>query len=652
MADSLLSIGSSALSAAFTALQTTGNNIANVNTPGYSREVTSFTPQVQTDLGSMYVGTGVEVSAISRVYSSFLAQQTNLAQAMASQADQMATLTSQINNMFSDTTTGLGAAIDNFFTQLQSLAGAPGSAATRQTALSAAQEMAGQFNDAAAQLQSMNQSATQQIQQQISTVNTTVAQIASLNDQISLAQASGNSPNSLLDARDQDIQTLNQAIGVTTSTQNDGSVSIYLANGQPLLVGDKTFALTMGSDPQNPQNMIVGTNVGGAIAPVDPNNSGGGAIGALLQFQQQTIPNIENQIGRLAVTLSSQFNALQAQGTDLNGSPGKPFFSTPSIAVIAASTNPDAGTVTVNATYSDVTQLQASNYQLRVQGSNYTLTRMSDGTVVASGTVASLGSAPVDGMNLSFGGGTPASGDVFTIEPVQLGAADISVALSQGSQIAAASPMQASTAPTNTGSLSVGNLALQPLPLNPGSNPANPNAQLQDTVTLNFTSPNSYTYTDTATGYSSPAQSFTAGQPININGWSLTLTGTPANGDSVTVAPNAAAVGSGDNRNALLMTQLQSQPLVNGNTLDAAYSAVVANVGAIASTAQTDQTSKDAILQNATASQSSVSGVNLDEEASKLLQFQQQYQAAAQLIQASNSIFNTLITVIAAAPTA
>jgi len=650
MANSLLSIGSSGLNAAFTALQTTGNNIANVNTPGYSREITSFTPEVQTDLGSIYIGTGVRVDSISRAYSSFLAQQTNLAQAMASQADQTATLTKQINGMFSDSTTGLGAAIDNFFTQIQALSASPGSAATRQATLSAAQEMAGQFNAAAAQLQSMDQSATQQLGQQIATVNTTVAQIASLNDQIALASSSGNSPNSLLDQRDQDILTLNQAVGVTTSAQSDGKVNIYLANGQPLLVGDATFSLTMGSDPQNPQNNIVGTNVGGTIAPLDPNNSGGGAIGALLQFQQQTIPTVENQIGRLAVTLSSQFNALQAQGTDQNGNPGTAFFSTPSIAVVAASTNPDVGTVGVNASYSDVTKLQASNYQLRVQAGNYTLTRLSDGTTVASGSVASLGAAPVDGMNLSFSGGIPANGDVFTIEPVQLGANTLSVALSQGSQIAAASPMQATAASTNAGTLAVGNLALQPLPQNIDSNPANPTAQLQDSVTFNFASPTSYTYTDTTTGYTSGPQSYTAGQPININGWSLTLTGTPANGDSVTVAPNASAVGSGDNRNALLMTQLQGQPIVDGVTLDAGYSAAVAIVGAIASTAQTDQTSKDAILQNATAAQSSVSGVNLDEEASKLMQYQQQYQAAAQLIQVSDAVFNTLITVIDAVP--
>jgi len=646
MPSGLLSIGASALNAASTALETVGNNIANVSTPGYSREVTSLSTQIESSIGGMYLGSGVEVSAISRAYDAFLGQQTNQAQAMASQADSTAQLTGQINSLFSDTTSGLGAAVDNFFTQIQALTASPGTAATRQTALSAAQEMAGQFNNYYAQLQSMSQSAKQQLGQEVSSVNTTVAQIASLNDQISLASATGGSPNSLLDQRDQDILTLNQAIGVTTTTQSNGSINVFLANGQPLLVGDKTYALSTGQDPVNPQNVVVGTSNGGTIVALDPNNSGGGAIGALLQFQTQTVPSVENQIGELAVTLSSQFNAVQAQGVDQNGNPGSNFFSTPAIAVSAASANTDAGTLSLTANYSNVTQLQASDYQLSVEGGNYTLTRLSDGTVVAQGSSASLATTPLtaDGMTLNFSA-APANGDVFTIAPVQYGAEDLSVALTQGAQIAAASPLQASVPSTNAGSLTVGSLAPQALTV-----PVNPNPNLLQPVTLTFTSPTQYTYTYTpASGppaVTSAAQTYTPGQAINVNGWTLTLNGTPANGDVVNVTGTGTVSGSGDNRNAVQMAQLQGQPIVGGSTLDAAYSAVVANVGAVASTATTDQASKDAILKSATTAESSVSGVNLDQEASNLLQYQQQYQAAAQLIQAADTVFNTLITVI------
>ena len=259
----LLSIGSSALDAAYTALRTTGNNIANVNTPGYSREVTSLTPQIQTNNGGYYMGTGVAVADVSRVYSDFLAAQTNLAQAQASGADTMSQLTGQINSLFSNSSTGLGSSIDTFFTQVQTLATQPGSAATRQTVLSSGQQMASQFNDVQGQLQLMGQGADAQIGQQISSVNSTVSQIADLNSQISLASASGATPNSLLDQRNQDILTLNKAIGVTTTTQSDGSMNVFLANGQPLVVGTKTFAMSMGQDPQNPGGIIVGTTAGG-----------------------------------------------------------------------------------------------------------------------------------------------------------------------------------------------------------------------------------------------------------------------------------------------------------------------------------------------------------------------------------------------------
>jgi flagellar hook-associated protein 1 FlgK len=637
MTTGLLSIGSSALDAAYTALRTAGNNIANVNTPGYSREVTSFTPQIQTSDGSNFIGTGVAVADVSRVYSDFLAQQTNLAQSQASGADTMVQLTNQINSLFSNTSTGLGAAIDSFFTQLQTLSSQPGSAATRQTVLSSAQQMSGQFNDVQAQLQLMSQGADAQIGQQITSVNSTVAQIASLNNQISLASSSGATPNSLLDQRNQDILTLNQSIGVTTSTQSDGSINVYLASGQPLVVGSHTFTMGMGQDPQNPGGIVVGIQTGGTpsgIAALDPNNTGGGAIGALLQFRSQTLPGIEDQIGRLAVTLSSQFNAIQAQGQDATGAAGSAFFSTPSITVMAASGNTDAGSVTLNASYSDVTQLQASDYRLSVLGGGqYSLTRLSDNTTT---TLSSL-PATVDGMTLNFSS-APATGDVFSIQPVRNGASALQVAITQGSQIAAASPVQATLGGSNSGSLAIGSLGLQPLP-------ANPNANLLTPVTLNFTSPTQYTYT--SGGTTSAAQTYTAGQAIDINGWSLTLNGTPANGDTVSVAPGT--VGSADNRNALLMTQLQGQAIVSGSTLDAAYSGVVANVGAVASTAQTDQSSKDAILTNATAAQSSVSGVNLDEEAASLMQYQQQYQAAAKLIQTATNVFDAILAVAGAA---
>jgi len=633
MSSGLLSIGSSALTATYTALQTTGNNIANANTPGYSRQIVSFTPLVESGLAGNYVGEGVGVASIKRAYDELLTQQVNLAQSASSQSSTHANLLNQVNNLFSSTSNGLGAAVDQFFAQVQTLTQQPSSLAVRQSMLSSAQQMAASFNDAYGQLQMMQQSADAQIGQEISNVNTTSAQIARLNDQIALATASGGSPNDLLDQRDQAIKTLNQSVGVTLLKQGDGSINVFLANGEPLVVGDQVTKMGMTQDPSNLQNILVGTKSGNGIIPLSVSNTGGGNIGALMQFRLQDLPTVENQIGRLAVVVSSQFNQQSKLGQDLNGVAGVNFFSTSTPAVIASTNNASSGGApveNVTASFSDTSQLQASDYSLQVIGGNYMLTRLSDGhqTNLSSAPYSLAPGTPatIDGITISVSG-TATNGDTFTIEPVRAGASNLSVSIGQAQQIAAASPIRTSIPASNTGSLSVASLSV----VGPTRN-----VSLTTPVTLNFTGATTYTVGG------GPAQTYTPGQPINLNGWSLTLLGTPQAGDQVNVLPNAS--GTGDNINALALAKLQNANLIDGGQLGSGYAAVVAQVGTMTANAQADQQNQQTILQNAVGAQSAVAGVNLDEEASKLLQYQQQYQAAAKVISIASTLFNQILS--------
>jgi flagellar hook-associated protein 1 FlgK len=632
MSGGLFSIGSSALTAAYTALQTTGNNIANANTPGYSRQIVDFTAQVETGLSGSYIGEGVAVTSIQRAYDALLTRQVDTAQAAASQSDTRATLLNQVNNLFASSTNGLGAAVNQFFAQVQTLTQQPSSLAVRQSVLASAQQMAAGFNDAYAQLQTMQQSAFQQIGQEIATVNTTSTQIARLNDQIALATSAGGSPNDLLDQRDQAIRTLNQSIGVTTMKQSDGSINVFLANGQPLVVGDQVTQMGMGPDPANPQNIVVGTKAANSVIPLSAGASGGGNIGALMQFSLQDIPAVESQIGRLATVVSSQFNQQSRLGQDLNGAAGVNFFSTLSPTVIAATTNATSGGApagTVTATFSDTTQLQASDYRLQVTGGQYLLTRLSDGHQTTLSSLPGT-AATVDGITISVSG-TPANGDQFTIEPVRAAASNLAVSIGQAQQIAAASPVRTTIPSTNTGTLNVSSLSV----VGP-----NRNAALTDAATISFSGPTSYTITDPTSG-TSTSGTYASGQPITFNGWSLTLLGAPQAGDSVTVGPNTG--GTGDNTNALALAQLQNANLVGGTSLGSAYAAVVAQVGTMTANAQADQQNQQSILQNAVNAQSSLAGVNLDEEATKLLQYQQQYQAAAKVISIASTLFNQIL---------
>ncbi|HEY4037751.1 MAG TPA: flagellar hook-associated protein FlgK [Burkholderiaceae bacterium] len=636
MSGGLFSIGTSALQAAYTALETTGNNIANANTPGYSRQIVDFSAQVETGLSGNYIGQGVAVQSVTRAYNQLLTQQVDLAQAASNQANTHATLLNQVSNLFSSTTGSLGDQVNHFFAQVQTLTQQPSNLAVRQSVLASAQQMASSFNDTYSQLQQMQQSANKQIGQEIATVNTTSAQIAKLNDQIALATAGGGSPNDLLDQRDKAIQTLNQSIGVTTMRQSDGSINVFLANGQPLVVGDQVTQMGMSSDPINPQNITVGTQAaGGTIIPLSASGSTGGDIGALMQFSLQDIPAVENQIGQLATVVGSQFNQQSQLGQDLNGAAGTNFFAPTSPAVIAATTNATSGGApaeTVSATFSDTTQLKASDYRLQVVSGQYQLTRLSDGQQTTLSSLSAGNPATVDGITISVSG-TPTNGDTFTIEPVRAGANDMAVSIGQPQQIAAASPVRASLPASNTGSVSVASLSV--------AGPS-PNANLTDAVSINFTSPTAYTITDSTSGASSSG-TYTSGQPISFNGWNLTLLGAPATGDSVSVGANSGA--TGDNTNALALAQLQSANLIGGASLGSGYASVVAQVGTMTANAQADQQNQQAILQSAQNAQSAVSGVNLDEEASHLMQYQQQYQAAAKVIDIASTLFSQILSI-------
>jgi flagellar hook-associated protein 1 FlgK len=206
------------------------------------------------------------------------------------------------------------------------------------------------------------------------------------------------------------------------------------------------------------------------------------------------------------------------------------------------------------------------------------------------------------------------------------------MALSQVSEVAAANPVQVTVPSTNLGSLVVDDLSV----VGPTRNPL-----LTQAATINFISPTQYTIT--AGAVTSAPQTYTSGTPINFNGWSLTLRGAPAQGDSLSVGANVGGVG--DNRNALKLAQLMNTPLVDGGQLASAFAGVVARVGGDTQSAQVFNDAQKTMLTDALNAESSVAGVNLDEEASKLMQYQQQYQAAAKLITTAGRIFEEILAI-------
>lgn len=622
----IFSIGTSALNAAYVALRTAGNNVANANTPGYSRQTVAFSAQVGASIGGNYVGQGVMIADVARSYDAFLNRAANSAQSAASAAEARSNQLNQVDNLFANTTTGIGASLDAYFKQVQQVSQQPADPAARQALLSSANQLAARLADTGSRLQEARVNTDTQIALEIDAVNRYTSQIASLNDQIAIAQGSGRQPNDLLDARDTAIRNLNQSVRVNTVPQGDGSVNVFLGNGQSLVVGSRAMKMGTQVDPADPQSIQLTVKDGPATTVLQSSLIGGGKIGGLMQFRQEDLPAVENELGRLATTLTDQVNAQHKLGNDLNGAAGGNFFTPLTPTAFPSTAN--AGAATISVAFSNTTQLQASDYRVDFAGGNYTLTRLSD-NVSWTQTTPNFSQ---DGLTISLANTPPASGDTFMVQAVRGGARSMGVAITQPSQIAAASAVRASLASSNTGSVAVASLNV----VGPRT------AATVNPTTISFTGPSTYSITDGATTLT--GQTLTAGTPITFNGWSLTLTGTPANGDTLTVTPNTG--GTGDNRNALALAAIQNRALVGGGQIASSFSAVVARVGAEAQNAQSFNAAQGAILKDALGAESAVSGVNLDEEASRLMQYQQQYQAAAKVIATASTLFQSVLSIL------
>ena len=626
MSSGILSIANSALAAAYTALRTTGNNIANANTPGYTRQAVELVPQQGSFSGNTYLGQGVAVADVKRVYDAFLIQQTNQATALASATEVRYQQLSQLQATFSDPSNGVGATINQFFSAMQELTQRPADPSARQALLSAASQMALRFNDAGSRIQEFRNTTDRQLQLEVSNVNRATAEIAQLNDKITLAVGSGLSPNDLLDQRDSAIRRLSESLQVSTVTQSDGSVNLFLANGQALVVGNQRNPVTLTTDTADPQELRVAVNIGSQLYAIDPSRVGGGRIAGLLQFRTEDLPRLENDLGRLAVSLAEAVNAQHRLGNDRNGVAGGDFFKPIAATAYPASGNGNPSTQ-IAVSFADATQLQASDYRVEFRSGQYTLTRLADGASWSSGTP----DFTQDGLSISLTNTPPADGDSFLIQPLRSASRSLALAITQPAQVAAALPIASSLPAGNAGTAVVTDLSV----LSPRA------ANLADAAAITFGAGNTYTITS---GLVTQTGTFTPGQPISFdNRWTVTLGGTPQAGDVVNIGANSGAIG--DNRNLLKLTQLQNASMIDGAPLSAAFAALVARVGGDVQSAQLVDAAQRGIRDGALLAESSVSGVNLDEEASRLMQYQQQYQAAAKLIATAKAMFDEIMSI-------
>ena len=546
----MLDIGTRALKANQVAIQTAGNNIANVNTPGYSRQSVVIQNVAGQFSGTGYYGKGVEVLTVQRNHSEFLTRQAAQSGAIAAADTTRMNQLKQLEDIFEGGPSAIGASVSNMLNAFSDVASAPTDLTARTVALSLADEMTGRFRTASSRLNDLKQGANSQLKDALSAVNNLTGRIAAANEVIARAQGSGQSPIDLLDQRDQLISQLNQYIQTSSVAADDGTVSVFVAGSQPLVLGKDARPLSLSTDEfGDPAKTKLILKSGADSVTIEEATLGGGQMAGLLRFQNTDLVDAGNLLGRMALAIGTVVNDQHRLGYDLKGQAGGDLLTLNALPnALRSATNTGSATLTLalqTSPSTGATALAASNYELNFSStSSGTITRLSDGQVSSFSSVTPLA---FDGLSITVSAGTLASGDRYLVTPFSTAATDIK------------------------------------------------------------------------TAFSSPT--------------------------ALAMADTALYTGS-NSGNAKAMMALRDLALFDGAAAADGYAGAMAAIGVKVQGATYAASVSQSIANNIEKDRSSVAGVNLDEEAAKLLQYQQSYQASAKMLQISQSIFDTLLQTI------
>lgn len=637
MGNSILDIGVTGLLTAQNQLLTTSHNISNADTPGYKRQQVMLSTNTPQSSGAGFVGRGVHSSTVQRIYNQFLASQSLQVQTQSQALDSYFSQIKQLDNMLGDSTSGLSPTLQNFFSAIQDVATNPSVIPSRQAMISNGEALVARFQSMDQRMSQLREGINTQITSTVVDVNSLAKQIAEINHQILLAEgaAGGQPANDMQDQRDELISQLNKIVNTDTVRQSDGTVNVYVGNGQGLVVGAQTLSFKAIVSPDNPDNLTIALVTGNNTVQLPEDQITGGTLNGILSFRSVTLDSAQNALGRIAMTLAQTFNAQHQLGMDLNGDMGEDFFTLPSPKVISALSNNPASNITAG--ISDYSVLTTSDYQFSYDGTNYALTRLSDNTSVST-LVAPSGGSPLTLDGISVTAAAILTNERFRIQPTINGAKDIAVNINDTTKIAAAGPNRTNAALTNTGTGKISAGTVNPLPLD---------LNLQQPLTITFHAPYDGQYDVAGIGAGLPAtnQAYAAGADISFNGYTFQISGSPAAGDIFTITSNLN--GSADNRNALLLGVLQTRnTLENGSaSYQSAYGQLVSQIGNKTRELEVTSKAQANLLTQTENSMQSVSGVNLDEEAANLMRFQQAYQASSKIIEMSNTLFDSILRI-------
>lgn len=675
----LINIGLTGVLGHQAALNTTGNNITNANTPGYSRQEVQFETQAGRNTGAGYIGSGVQVTDIRRLANEFLTQQVREDSALFGEQNALNSELSRLDNLLGGNSTGLSNALNNFFSSLQNAAEDPTSLPQRQLVLSEAQQIINRFQGINNEFVQQRESIKTQMQQGVTDANALIQSIADLNRSIaeSPGLAQGREPNALLDQRDEKLRQLSEIVSIRV-LQTDGSqVNVSLQNGQALVLDSTASKLGTRDNSEDPNYLEFTLTSGGRTLSVDEQITGG-KLGGLRRFQEEGLRPAAAELGRIAIALSDSINQQHEIGMDLEGDLGGAFFSDINSQaaqrgrVIANANNspPGDAQLAVEIIYSSA--LQGGSWSLRFggDGRNFEVVDRATGDVVNQGRLPDPVQSEISmpGFNIRIDSGTFNAGDSFLIEPTRQAAANLNLAINREEDIAFASPVRAEASDGNGGD----GVISQGTMLNvrdPFTNSLLANfsqqGQLSPPLDIQFREDGGqlvFDVVDGNTGTVLEAGDAAAVPPVNVfqpgvsnklftedpradnyYGFQFEVSGNPQPGDSFDIGYNANGIS--DNRNAEFMAALGTKNTLNNGSqsFSDGYASLVGEIGVRTRQSQLDKDSGQTLLEQSNNQRESVSGVNLDEEAGRLIQFQAAYNASAKVMSVAQDLFDTLL---------
>jgi len=646
---SLLSIGSRAMTANYVALQTTGNNIANANVEGYSRQRVELSTAASQFTGDGNIGRGVDVKAVTRAHDQFLTREAAGAQSTAQMDQARLSALKRLEEAFPTGERGVGHATTLFLNAMSDLAGQPAEQGLRQAVLARADAVAVRFSQASQQLDALQADVNDSLNGGVQHVNALAQGLAQINSKIAGAASSHGAPNELLDERDRLLAQISQKLQVKTLTGPDQTVTVFVGGGRSLVIGDSAARLSVVADPADPSRKMLALSDMSGARSIDSELLGGGEMAGMLKFQNEDLVLARNRMGQMAASLAGMVNRQQSMGLDLGGQTGGDLFfdfhdtsAAGALTMVrAASTNLAATVPTLAIT--DPSKLQAAEYSLTYDtaSSDWILTPSSGGPSIPQSQAAGLG------FTLA-GLGALNTQDRFLLQPVTYAAGLMRRELAHTDGIAAASPVVAKVEVGNKGNGALTSLKI----LEPGSDLVL--AVQASSVVLRFTGPTTVSVTPPVNGTSS--LTWTPGQALTLGGVDLMITGQPKPADVSTGFAGDGFVISAttqtrqNNGNALALAALADTAFVGrsgtgegGSTITDAYAAGITDIGTRVQGAATASGISTAVADQLQLRRTAVDGVNLDEEAARLIQSQQAYQASAKVLQVAQSIFDTLL---------